>query len=178
MPQDRPKPPPKPLDPARLEELALHYAARYATSRAKLATYLKRKLRERGWENEKAPDIDALIGRLADLRYVDDGAFATIRGTALTRRGYGVRRVAAALDAAGIASEDRSEALTLSAQESWHAANIFARRKRIGPYAQEPVAREQRQKQLASFVRAGHDFTTAALWVDAEPGELPPGEED
>lgn len=158
--------------------MALHYAARYATSRAKLSTYLKRKLRERGWTGETAPDIAALVERLAELRYVDDGAFATMRSGALTRRGYGTRRVTAALDEAGIGQDDRGEALSQSTQESWHAANIFARRKRLGPYAQEPVAREDRQKHIAAFIRAGHAFATATLWVDAEPGHLPPGEDD
>ena len=43
---------PKPLDAPRLEELALAYVARFATSAAKLETYLRRKLRERGWEGE------------------------------------------------------------------------------------------------------------------------------
>ena len=38
-----------PLDEAGLNELALAYVARYATSRAKLLAYLARKLRERGW---------------------------------------------------------------------------------------------------------------------------------
>ncbi|MCE7796204.1 RecX family transcriptional regulator [Sphingobium sufflavum] len=178
MTPNRQKPAPKPLDSTRLEELALHYAARYATSRAKLSTYLRRKLRERGWAGEDAPDVAALVGRLADLRYVDDGAFATMRGTALARRGYGTRRIAAALDEAGIAEEDRGEAMARSAGEGWQAANILARRKRIGPYAGERVAREDRQKQIAAFIRAGHDFATAARWVDAAPGEMPPGGED
>ncbi len=172
------KPVPKPLDSRRLEELALHYAARYATSRAKLSTYLKRKLRERGWADEgNLPDIPALVERLADLRYVDDGAFATMRGGVLTRRGYGTRRITAALDEAGIGQEDRGEAIAHAVDESWQAANIFARRKRLGPYAQVRVAREDRQKQIAAFIRAGHGFATAALWVDAEPGVLPPGED-
>ncbi|HEX7855957.1 MAG TPA: RecX family transcriptional regulator [Sphingobium sp.] len=175
MPPKHQKAAPKPLDSARLEELALHYAARFATSRAKLSDYLTRKLRERGWAGESTPDIGALIERLAELRYVDDNAFAAMRGTALTRRGYGPRRVAQALDAAGIAGEDLGEALDRSRRESWRAADTFARKRRIGPYAERKVEREGRQKQIAAFVRAGHDFATAALWVDAAPGEPPPG---
>ncbi len=158
--------------------MALHYAARYATSRAKLSDYLKRKLRERGWAEETPPDIAALVGRLAELRYVDDEAFATMRGSALARRGFGTRRITADFDAAGIGEEDRSPALTRARDEGWHAANIFARRKRLGPYAQARVMREDRQKQIAAFIRAGHNFATAALWVDAAPGELPPGGEE
>ena len=42
--------PPKPLDPARLHDLAIHYVARFSTTAAKLEAYLARKLRERGWE--------------------------------------------------------------------------------------------------------------------------------
>ena len=45
-PAKRPRPP---LDPEGLERLGLFYAGRYATTRAKLAAYLRRKLRERGW---------------------------------------------------------------------------------------------------------------------------------
>lgn len=41
-----------PLDPARLERLALRYVERFATTRVKLTRYLERKVRERGWDNE------------------------------------------------------------------------------------------------------------------------------
>ena len=45
----RPRPP---LEQEKLSELALSYVGRFATSRAKLATYLERKVRERGWTGE------------------------------------------------------------------------------------------------------------------------------
>jgi regulatory protein len=111
---------------------------------------------------------------MAALGYVDDAAFATARGTALTRRGYGARRVVQELDIAGIEEADRDTALSDTRQEQWQAANNFARRRRVGPYATQPLAREDRQKQIAAFVRAGHDFATAALWVDSPPHEFPP----
>ena len=56
----------RPLDKARLEELALAYVARFATSAARLESYLARKLRERGWAGEHAADLPALVGREAD----------------------------------------------------------------------------------------------------------------
>src|SRR3546814_10280527 len=68
-----------PLDGERLEQLALHYAGRYATTRAKLAAYLMRKIRERGWDGAEAPEVEALITRFAELRYVDDAAYASDR---------------------------------------------------------------------------------------------------
>jgi regulatory protein len=174
MPRFRQKSPRKPLDSSHLEALALHYAGRYATSRAKLTAYLDRKLRERGWADDNPPPIARLVERMAALGYVDDAAFAAARGTALVRRGYGPRRVAQALDMAGIEGDDRDAALSDSAREQWLAADNFARRRRIGPYGAGPPVREDRQKQIAAFVRAGHDFATAAAWVDSPPGAFPP----
>ena len=108
-PPDRPKRVPKPLDPARLEELALAYVARFATSAAKLEGYLARKLRERGWDGEGEPPVATLVARLVAAGYVDDAAFARARSGSLLRRGYGQRRIGQALHAAGIAEEVREE---------------------------------------------------------------------
>src|SRR5688572_29571283 len=100
---------PKPLDAARLDELALTYVARFATSAAKLERYLKRKLRERGWDGEREPDLPALVGRYVELGYVDDETFARAKTGSLLRRGYGARRVREALGAAGIDEAIREE---------------------------------------------------------------------
>ena len=41
-----------------LEQAALFYAGRYATTRAKLAAYLVRKLRERCWAEAHPPSVE------------------------------------------------------------------------------------------------------------------------
>lgn len=164
---------PRPLTAPQLRDLALAYVARYATSRAKLGRYLERKLAERGWDEPDPPDIDALIARLADLHYVDDEAYATQRAGALLRRGYGARRIAETLRHDGIAEQDRAAAAALIAQNDWDAARDFARRKRIGPFATCIADRDQRQKQLSAFLRAGHTYAIARQFVDADPGEEP-----
>lgn len=169
--------PPKPLDEQGLRDLALHYAGRYATTRAKLVDYLRRKLRERGWEAPAAADPEGIAARFAELGYIDDAGFAAMKGAALTRRGYGARRVGEALRAAGVEEGDRQPAVNDAAAERWAAAEAFARRKRIGPYAAEPVEREQREKRIAAFLRAGHDYELARKWVDAAPGEMPDRED-
>lgn len=172
MTREYPKKSPIPLNGERLEQLALHYAGRYATTRAKLAAYLARKLRERGWEEEaKTPDLDALVARFADLRYVDDAAYAAMRAASLGRRGYGARRVEENLRAAGVGEADRQQAHHQAAQDKWAAAEAFARKRRIGPYAVEAADRPTQQKQIAAFLRAGHDFELARRFVRAEPGE-------
>lgn len=172
-----PKKPRPPLDEARLNELALRYVGRYATTRARLTDYLKRKIGERGWAGESGPDVDALVTRMAELRYVDDAAFAAMKGGSLGRRGYGERRVLESLRAAGVAEEDREDAQETARNSRWDAACVFARRKRIGPFAVALAERDVREKQLAAFVRAGHDFATARAWVSAAPGELPERDE-
>ena len=130
-PRERRKP--RPLDPAKVEELALAYVARFATSAARLERYLVRKLRERGWSGPADPPVRALVERMASLGYVDDRGFATARAAALGRRGYGERRVSAALRAAGIEDEDSAEARETARETAWQSALRFAERRRIGP---------------------------------------------
>ncbi|MDI1295788.1 MAG: RecX family transcriptional regulator [bacterium] len=166
----RPRPP---IDEDSLRDLALHYVGRFATSRAKLVAYLDRKVRERGWGGEQPAEIDALVERLTDLGYINDSSFAALKSAALARRGFGARRVNETLRAAGIAETDRGEADATTHSESWSAADRFAKRKRIGPYAQQMPDPKQRDKMIAAFLRAGHGFAIARLWVDAAPGEPP-----
>lgn len=164
---------PRPLDAAALERIALRYVERYATTRAKLAAYLDRKIRERGWEGEEAAGVEALVGRMAALGYVDDAAFASSRAAGLTRRGYGLRRVAQSLKAAGIGEEDAAAAQAAAREQAWEAALTFARRRRIGPFAAAAPDRPTREKALAAMLRAGHDLAIARRIVGSEPGYVP-----
>jgi len=161
------------LNEQALRDLALTYVGRFATSRARLARYLERKLAERGWDGEKSADIEALVLHFSDLGYVDDAGFARMKAGSMERRGLGVRRIGAALRADGIGEQDRAEAEEKARAGEWDAADIFARRKRIGPYAQVAAEPKQRERQLAAFLRAGHRIDVARAWVDAWPGEFP-----
>ncbi|UZW54150.1 RecX family transcriptional regulator [Sphingobium sp. JS3065] len=168
---------PPPLDEEALRELALRYVSRFATSRAKLLAYLSRKVKERGWGGEDPANPQALVDRLSELRYVDDASYAVMKSASLARRGYGARRVAETLRADGIAEADREQADSQTENEAWSAADRFARRKRIGPYAQARPDPKQRAKWIAAFLRAGHNYATARRWTDAPPGEVPEAEE-
>lgn len=166
-----------PLDRAALERLAITYVGRYATTRARLRTYLARKLRERGWDGEDAPPLDALVERCAVLGYVDDRQFASARAASLGRRGFGARRVGEALRAAGIDEPDAAPAQAEAGQAAWTTALAFARRRRIGPFAAEASDRDGRRRALAAMLRAGHPPDIARRVVDAAPGtELDPDE--
>ena len=161
-----PRQPPKPLGAARLEELALAYAARFAVSAAKLAAYLRRKLRERGWDGEGEPPVAAIVARFVAAGYVDDAAYARAKSASMLRRGLGMRRVSQAWQAAGIAEEHR-EAARAGQGAQRRAALAFARKRRFGPFGPPPTDRAAREKQIAAVLRAGHPLDSARELVNA-----------
>lgn len=166
------KQPPPPLNDERLRGLALHYVGKYATTQAKLGAYLARKIRERGWDGERRTDVAALIEQFAELGYINDAQFAEARSRSFVRRGYGERRLNDDLRASGIGETDAVPAKEHMSESVFVAAENFARRKRLGPFASEPASPEKRQKQLHAFLRAGHGFELAKRFVNAEPGEV------
>ena len=163
----RPRPP---LDEEKLKELALAYVARFATSRARLASYLGRKIRERGWSGHADPPVEALVAKAAAAGFVDDAAFALSKARSLTARGYGSRRVRQALHAAGIEEADGEAAREHARQDAVQAALQFARRRRIGPFAAELPDPKASEKALAAMVRAGHDFHLSKVILGLKPG--------
>ena len=168
--RNTPRKPPPPLDAKRLDALALAYVGRFATTRARLVTYLKRKLRERGWDGAGEPGTAALAERLARLGYIDDAAYALAKGRTLGQRGFGRRRVSMALRAAGVGEEDRGPADEAARADALAAALRFARRRRIGPFAAKQPDPKARQRGLSAMIRAGHDFELSRRIVELAPG--------
>ena len=162
---------PSPLDETALQELAIAYVGRFATTRAKLRTYLARKIRERGWAGRQEPDLSRLADRLAGQGFIDDAGYAMSKARALTARGYGKRRVLATLRNAGVEGQDREEADRHSESEAVGAAIRFAERRRIGPFAQSgPTDLKARERAIAAMVRAGHSFPLARAIAVMQPG--------
>lgn len=150
--------------------MALRYVGKYATTRAKLGVYLSRKIRERGWEADSEPNVEAIAERFAALGYIDDAAFALAQSRALGARGYGKRRVAEKLRLAGIDPADGAEATALAEAEAVDAAVRFAKRRRIGPFANFAADLPQREKWIAAMIRAGHGFPVARALAAMAPG--------
>jgi len=157
------------LDAAALERLALRYVERFQTTRGRLADYLTRKIRERGWEGPAAEPM-ALAARMADLGYVDDRAWAEAKAAAMGRRGLGARRVAGALRLARVAEDDADGVAPAISARAVDSALALARRRRIGPFADVPADRETREKHIAVLVRGGHDFALARRIASMAPG--------
>lgn len=163
-----------PLGAVRLEELALAYVARFATTRSKLARYLDRKIRERGWGEDVDPAmmVEQVVARLVGLGFVDDRTFAAMRSGAMTRRGLGARRVQTQMWVDGIAPDDAAEAVADAQNSCFAAAAAFAKRKRLGPYAREACTEpKQRERHMAAFVRAGHAPALARRIIALAPGD-------
>jgi len=150
--------------------MALSYVGRFATSRAKLISYLKRKVRERGWEGAEEIDVDAVAERLVRLGYIDDAAFALSKARSLTERGYGAGRVRQSIHAAGIGEEDGAEARELAAAGAVAAAVRFAQRRGLGPFAAQDPDPRGREKALSAMIRAGHGFALAKAILALAPG--------
>ena len=167
-----------PLDEAELRDLALSYAARFASTGARLEAYLVRKLKERGVAvdaegREARIDVPALVARLVELGYVDDAAYARMRTRDLGARGYGARRVEQALWAAGVDETIRAETAP-GEGASRRAAVLMAKKRRLGPFGAarddgaDPLAqRKAHEKAVAAMLRAGHDYAHVRFILDA-----------
>ena len=167
----KPRPP---LDAKKLNELALAYVGRFATTRAKLKSYLARKVRERGWDGgaptNLAADLEALAEQFAAQGYVDDAAYALAKSRSLTGRGYGLRRVDQSLRGAGVEDEDAAPAREQANSDAVESALRFAERRHLGPFASEAGDRKARERALGAMIRAGHSFGLARAILDLPPG--------
>lgn len=151
------------IDAARLEDWALSYLGRYASSAENLRQVLRRRLRRRVGDNADAasaayPLIDQLIARYGEAGLLDDAAYAAGRARRGVAQGRSLRRIAAGLAAKGVGQGDAVAAIAAlrdeAADPDLAAACAFARRRRLGPFRTGPV---ERQRELAAFARAGFD---------------------
>jgi regulatory protein len=151
-----------------LDRLALAYVGRYSTTARKLSDYLLRKVAQRGWADADPPAVDVVVGRMAELKYIDDEVFAGSRAATLTRRGLGARRVTADLMRAGI-DRDTVAAIGGALQDKADAAALaYARRRRLGPFAATLPDPATRTRHLAAMYRAGHDYAIARRVLDLD----------
>ena len=154
-------PVPAAIDAALIEDWALSYLGRYATSAANLRRVLMRRARRRlGADRDKLGAADALIAALVaryrDAGLLDDAAYAANRARHDLARGRSLRRIAAGLAAKGVGAAEAGVALAAlrdgAADPELAAAAAFARRRRLGPFAAAPG---DRARGLAMFARAG-----------------------
>ncbi len=180
---EEPKTPPKPRKATakHLENKALHYLARFASSRANLRRVLMRAVlrsaRHHGTDPKAGErDVETLLDRFVRSGMIDDAVYAEGRVRSLRERGVAGRTIRLALRQKGIATEVADAALgevdkRASGNAELTAAAEFARRRRLGPFRSLALRAAQRERDMAILARAGFGYAIARAVVDAESPE-------
>ncbi len=153
-----------------LENVALYYLERFASSRENLRRVLERRLRKARavHPDEDYAALDEAIGDMLDRfersGLLDDRVYAEHLAESLLRRGESRRRIQQRLRQKGVGADDIGHALARlndqTAQPDLVAACRLLRRRRLGPYRQRDRA-ERFEKDLAALARAGFSLDTA-----------------
>jgi regulatory protein len=174
----RERAPPKPLDSARLTDLAYFHVSRFAVTEGRLKQYLIRKVREKGWASEEQVSdiIDQISARLVQLGAVNDLAVARSTVSVARQKGLAGHRVRLALATKQVKAEHVAEVLqpndeTDTEAEALDAARRFARRKRLGPWRTVPLTPERERKETSAMIRAGHAHAIARTVLRESGGE-------
>jgi regulatory protein len=177
------------LTATQLDNAALHYLGRFASSSANLRRVLQRKVARaaaRGADTSGAGAlIEALIERYLASGLLDDRAYAAQTAASIARRGGSRYAIGGKLAQKGVPAElvkDALQGLDETAESEIAAAAAFARRRRLGPYRAADRRAPSRQKDLASLARAGFRLGLARRVIDAPDIEaleaLARGDED
>jgi len=156
------------LNATSLENAALHYLGRFASSSANLRRILMRKVARAAEDDAEKADgarlVEALITRLLQSGLLDDRAYAAQAAASLARRGTSRHSIAAKLAQKGVVPELVQEiraGLDAEGMSELAAACALLRRRRLGAYRRTAPSPDQRRKDLASLARAGFGLDIA-----------------
>lgn len=172
---------PRKASPRSLENAALYYLQRFASSTENLRRVLMRRVERsaRAHDTDRedgAAWVDEIVTRFARAGLVDDRAYAEGKAGSLHRRGASLRRIRGELAAKGVAKDLVEEAIaaleeTAERDPDTAAAIRLARRRRLGPFRAAEDREERRERDLAALARAGFGYDTARRIIDAESEE-------
>jgi regulatory protein len=159
-----------------LENAALYYLQRYASSAENLRRVLMRRVDRSARAHDTDPEegaklVDDLVQRYRDAKLVDDAAYATMRVASLRRRGGSARAIRANLMAKGVSNDDIDQALADDTEDTpmaeLIAACAYARRRRLGPW-REKDREERQERDLGALARKGFSIDTVRQVIDAD----------
>jgi regulatory protein len=186
---------PAKITAASLNDIALQYLERFASSAENLRRVLTRRVRRAAAHHgsdpaEDAALVEALIARFQQSELLDDERYAAAKAASLQRRGGSRRAIAGRLAQQGVAAELIAGTLQDLAVETGAgdlvAACAFIRRRRLGVYrasAPRPGTPEKdmAMKDMAALARAGFSLEIARrilACADIEAVEALLGEQD
>jgi regulatory protein len=168
-----------PITAKYLQNAAVFYLERYASSAEGLRRVLRRRVSKARMLEAPVMDnvdeaIEAVVQKFVAAGLLDDKAFAQTKARALHRRGMSGRLTRQRLQVAGVGADDVDDAMTAlddelgtdPARRELQAALAFARRRRLGPFRAKD-REENKARDLASMARAGFAFTLARKVIDA-----------
>ncbi|MBO0661630.1 RecX family transcriptional regulator [Jiella sp. MQZ9-1] len=163
---------PKPVTEDWLRRSAFHYLERYAASGEGLRRVLRRRAARRVGGVDALPNdldtmIDGLLERFAELKLIDDRAFAEARLASLRRKGTSRSMAAARLGEKGVGRALVQAVLDEDETTEAAAAATYAKRRRFGPHRRSGRD-DRRDKEIASMLRAGFPMRLAIAAIDGE----------
>jgi regulatory protein len=174
---------PRKITPRYLENAALYYLQRYATSSGNLRTVLKRKIQRSCLHHKTDPSefdafLETLIGRYISSGLLNDKVYAEGRVNSLRRQGLSAQAIRAKLKLKGLPAAEIDAALTVidesnEAEDSELAAALaLTKRKKIGRYRKAPLKDpKDGQKEMAALGRAGFSYDVARRALDWKEDE-------
>jgi len=180
--------PPKKISEKYLYNSGLAYLQRFPASSAHFKTVMMRKVDRSGRHHIDQDRVqcekwlDALIVKFQELALLDDEAYLKGMVTSLRRRGMASRQIEMRLTQKGlqksniikeIKNYDRDEFDDCedgSPNGDFHAALIYARKKRLGPY--DINERKTPEKAMASLARAGYSYDIAKKVIGLSVEEI------
>jgi regulatory protein len=171
----RERKPPRPVTAVSLENAAVYYLSRFASSSGNLRRVLMRKVArgargadeggEDGQATAGAQMVEALIARYLEKGLLDDRAYAAQAASSLARRGASRYSIAGKLAQKGVESALVAQTIAALDEEGeateLAAACALVRRRRLGPYRAPAKRADFRDKDLASLARAGFGLDLA-----------------
>jgi regulatory protein len=184
--------PPRRITPERLNNIALHYLGRYASSSANLGRVLMRRVARSAKVHgddptEGARMVAELVERFRRSGLIDDRTYAVQKAATLRRRGASRFGIGGRLRQKGVEPDLIADALGALDESApggeFAAACAFIRRRRLGPCRTPGKRRAMRDKDLAALSRAGFaldlarralacpDPVTLDAWARGEGGK-------
>ena len=161
---------PRKITASLLDNVALHYLGRFASSAADLRRVLMRRVARAAEHHgndpaEGAALVEALILRFQQAGLVDDRRYAEARASSLRRRGGSRRAISAKLTQHGVERPLIAATLQALTDEAGGsdlaAACAFIRRRRLGAYRAAAARPTSPEKDMAVLARAGFSFDVA-----------------
>jgi regulatory protein len=173
----RPQKIPRKVSAASLENAALYYLGRFATSSENLRQVLERRIMRAAKHHDT--DVEACTQLVGDLirRYLEsgilnDGIYAQTQAASMNRRGKSLRAIRVHLRQKAVLSDTIDDAFAVLTgevgQPDLAAAIAYARKRRLGPYRRDTGKPENPDNELAALARAGFSYSLALRIVEAQ----------